>query len=70
MKYVSVKFNELVDKTYTYEDWNEVAPVGAEVVVQTVKGLQIVYVVSVSEVKPAFECKQIVGLLVRDLAPF
>lgn len=59
-QYVAVKFKPWEHRTYTYSNDGPPVNVGDRVKVQTKDGPKEVEVDSVSEVKPAFECKPII----------
>ena len=63
MNYISVRF-ENSERTYTYISQMFVSR-GDEVIVLTKNGMAIVIVVEVGVLKPGFECKEIVGRLIR-----
>ena len=65
---VAVKFNEAHSRTYTYSNNGDLVEPGDRVNVSTPQGEKTVTVDSVTDEVPPFQCKEILGKFIPEVA--
>lgn len=67
-QFIAVKFNEAHSRTYTYANSGETVEPGDKVNVVTPQGEKTVTVDSICDEAPPFQCKEILGKFVPEVA--